>query len=219
MKRLKDLNFYEILEVSPNASQSEIRNAYERAKKTYGRDSIAIYSLLDDSEIEEMLRLIEKAYETIGNERARRAYDRMAGGAGMEERKTTDPSFYEPLSQPATAVHSGGTSHLGPEEREKIEEMISEPGFDYTGPSLRKIRETLGLDLREISNRTKVSRTNLNFIEEESYARLPALVYLRGFVSEYAKCLGLDALRVQEDYVNRYRKWEQETKGVDRTSD
>jgi curved DNA-binding protein CbpA len=208
MKRLENLNYYEVLEVSPNASQSEIRNAYEQARKTYSRDSLAIYSLLDERELETMSRLIEEAYQTIGNEKGRREYDRTLGLAEKRETKTMEPSYYKHLSHSGTPVHSGKTKPVDPDQREKIERMISQPEFEYTGPALRNIREALGLDLGEISMQTKVSRTNLQFIEEESYSHLPALVYVKGFVSEYAKCLGLDVLRVLQDYVNRYRAWE-----------
>jgi DnaJ-class molecular chaperone len=212
MKRLESLNFYEILEVSSKASQGEIREAYEREKRTYNRDSVAIYSILDGNEIEEMLWLIEKAYETIGNEKRRQEYDRTLVGVVEGEAETGARSFYEHLPQLNTSSHPGETEGVDAEGRKKVQEMVSQSGFEYAGPALREIRETLKLDLREISTRTKVSRTNLDFIEAEKFAHLPALVYLKGFISEYAKCLGLDALRVAEDYVNRYRAWERDNK-------
>ncbi len=208
MKRLEDLNYYEILEVSPNASQGEILKAFERAKKTYSRDSMAVYSLLEESESEEMSRLVEKAYQTIGNERKRREYDRTLVRAQVEARETREPSIYEHLSQQGSLLQPSEDKPLDADQREKIEEIISQPGFEYSGPALGRIRELLGLDLKGISVRTKVSRMNLQFIEAEEFVHLPALVYLRGFVSEYARCLGLDASRVLEDYINRYRKWE-----------
>ncbi len=210
MRRLQNLNFYEVLEVSPNASQREIRRAYERAKKMYHPDSVGIYSLLDEDEIEELAGLIEEAYQTIGDENARREYDKALGRDEVEKTRPAEPSFYQHLSHLSDPLYPEETEPLRADYREKIQEMISHPDFEYTGEALRRIRETLGFDLKEISVRTKVSRANLDFIEAENYAHLPALVYLKGFVSEYARCLGLDPPSVLEDYVRRYRAWERE---------
>jgi curved DNA-binding protein CbpA len=211
MRHFENLTFYEILEVKPTASQADILRAYEHAKKTYSPDSIGIYSVLDAREIEEMSRLIEEAYQTIGHERKRMEYDRRLGHGKVRETEVLAPSFYDHVSQIRGPLGAGETHSPNPKQREKMEEMISEPGFQYSGPALREIREILDLELTEISQRTKVSRTNLQFIEEESYGHLPAVAYLRGFVNEYAKCLGLDTTRVLEDYLSRYRRWERET--------
>ena len=207
MRRLETLNFYEVLEISPNANQAEVRGAYERAKRIYSPDSIAVYSLLDKKEIEEMSRLVEEAYHVIGNETRRRAYDQVQGCSGKKEEEPVEPTCYDHLPQTAS-LGGAEAKPPSPGQQKEIEEMISQSGFEYTGPALRRIREVLGLELAEISQRTKVSRANLLFIEEENHAHLPALVYLKGFLSEYAKCLGLDACSVLEDYVPRYRNWE-----------
>jgi len=214
VKRLENLNYYEILEVDPRASQSEIREAYERAKKTYSRDSIAVYSLLEEDEIREVSRLIDKAYETIGNDRTRREYDKLIGRVEGEGRAGGGSFIDGDLLRSANHVNPGGQERPGQDEGEKIEGIISEEGFEYSGPALRRIRETLGIDLNEISRRTKISGTNLRLIEEENYGRLPALVYLKGFIREYARYLGLDALRVVEDYVKRYYEREREDRDM-----
>ncbi len=208
MRRLEEINFYEILEVSPDASQAEIRKAYEQVKKTYHVDSIGVYSLLDEREIQQMGRLIEEAYETIGSEKERQEYDRMLGLAERRQVKPIRPARAGQGSEPVRPVGPVTPGTEKPEQWQKIEDMVCQSGFEYTGSALRAIRETLGLELVEISEQTKVSRTNLEFLEEENYGRLPALVYLKGFVGEYARCLGLDASRVLEDYVCRYRVWE-----------
>lgn len=208
MRRLEELNFYEILEVSPDASQAEVRKAYEQVKKTYHVDSIAVYSLLDEREIQQMGRLIEEAYETIGSEKERQEYNRMLGLGERRQVRAIRPARAGQGSEPVRPVGPVTPGTEQPEQWQKIEDMVCQSGFEYTGSALREIRETLGLELVEISERTKVSRTNLEFLEEENYARLPALVYLKGFVGEYARCLGLDASRVLEDYVRRYRVWE-----------
>jgi flagellar biosynthesis protein FlhG len=77
---------------------------------------------------------------------------------------------------------------------------------EFTGALLQRVREARGLELREISERTKVGMGYLAAIEEEDFARLPAPVYVRGFLAEYARMLGLDATRVLETYFERFRR-------------
>lgn len=78
---------------------------------------------------------------------------------------------------------------------------------ESTGEYLRQMREHAGLSLKEVAQRTKISPMRLEQIEREMYERLPAAVYLRGFVLEYAKALGFS--RPQElagVYLNRYQE-------------
>jgi len=68
-------NYYELLEVQPDASNMDIINAYRQAKLTYKTDSIATYSLFDDVELNRICTEIEKAYETLSDLGKRQAYD------------------------------------------------------------------------------------------------------------------------------------------------
>jgi flagellar biosynthesis protein FlhG len=77
---------------------------------------------------------------------------------------------------------------------------------EYTGPIMQAVREARGLDLREISARTKIGLTYLTAIEAEAWNKLPAVVYVRGFLVEYAKMLDLDVARVLDTYLRRYRE-------------
>jgi cytoskeletal protein RodZ len=45
----------------------------------------------------------------------------------------------------------------------------------------------------------------LQALEGEVFAKLPAPVYVRGFLSEYARILGLDGERVKQTYLDRFR--------------
>ena len=60
-----------------------------------------------------------------------------------------------------------------------------------------------GLELDQINAITKVNPNYLRCIEEERFDALPAAVYVRGFVAAYARCLGLDAGRVANEYLER----------------
>lgn len=81
-----------------------------------------------------------------------------------------------------------------------------EDATEFTGELLRKIREYKSVDLERLSDMTKVSRLYLQGIESEDYDKLPAPVYVRGFVFQYAKCLKLKPEVVANSYVARMKK-------------
>jgi len=68
------------------------------------------------------------------------------------------------------------------------------------GEELRREREIRGISLKEISDATKISKRFLEAIERNDHHTLPAPVFTRGFVREYARYVGLNA----EEMVNRY---------------
>ena len=76
----------------------------------------------------------------------------------------------------------------------------------FDGAVLRRIRLSRGVEIEEISELTKINQTYLRFMEEDRYHDLPAPVYIRGFLREYAKCLRLDPRRVTESYLERLRE-------------
>jgi cytoskeletal protein RodZ len=71
------------------------------------------------------------------------------------------------------------------------------------GADLRRIRESRGIALREVASSTKIGLRFLEYIEEDRLALLPPPVYLRGFLQEYARVLGLDPRRMAEAYMSR----------------
>ena len=68
------------------------------------------------------------------------------------------------------------------------------------GEELRREREIRGISMKEIADATKISKRFLEAIERNDHKTLPAPVFTRGFVREYARYLGLNA----DDMVNRY---------------
>jgi hypothetical protein len=81
-----------------------------------------------------------------------------------------------------------------------------EDATEFTGDFLRKIREYKNLDLERLSDMTKVSKLFLKGIEMEDFEKLPAPVYVRGFVFQYAKCLKLKPEIVANSYLARMKK-------------
>jgi hypothetical protein len=72
----QDTTLYDVLEVGPDASPQEVREAYLRLKSAYSRDSVALYTLVSREETEGMLRRIEQAYHVLSNPEKRKEYDR-----------------------------------------------------------------------------------------------------------------------------------------------
>lgn len=68
------------------------------------------------------------------------------------------------------------------------------------GEELRREREIRGISLKEIADATKISKRFLEAIERNDHTTLPAPVFTRGFVREYARYVGLNS----EEMVNRY---------------
>ena len=56
---------------------------------------------------------------------------------------------------------------------------------------LRECRERDGLSLQGVAAQSKIGTDHLGNIETERYERLPAPVYLRGFIVEFARILGI----------------------------
>ncbi len=61
------------------------------------------------------------------------------------------------------------------------------------GALLKDEREKRGLSLRDVMEATKISRRNLTALEGGEVEQLPHPVYLKGYVRNYAKLVGLEA--------------------------
>jgi DnaJ-class molecular chaperone len=81
-------------------------------------------------------------------------------------------------------------------------EQEIENATSYTGEFLKKIREYKDVSIQRMSDMTKISKTYISAIEDENTDRLPAIVYIRGFVYQYAKCLKLNPDLVATSYTN-----------------
>jgi DnaJ-class molecular chaperone len=189
IKDIKDQTYYEILEISPTATAKEIQRAYERAKETFHPDSVAIYSLFSEEELKEIEVIVEEAYRVLTDEALRRNYNQshfqMVGGQPPEY-----PSEAQGVSREQPSLLS--FTYLSCNVEEEF----------YRGKTLKQVRERMGVGLQTISKEIKISIKVLEWIEEEVFERLPALVYLKGFLRSYARSLGLDSQKVIEEYLS-----------------
>lgn len=303
--------YYEILELTPDASPQDIRAAYLRAKAAYKKDSPALYSLITPDETEELLRKIEEAYQVLSSPERRKEYDRHFGVLTVEYAKVVsidrvppmesgadadllvppstdftqgtsatqktavassspfddqddpfalpktptppaappaakenkggfDPLFgmqsSPPSSDPAFAPapapapppasypsqtpidHSRTSVYQQQSSNTRAASAMDDPALaqeiaeqvDWRGMFLRKVREKRTISIEEMCDYTKITKTYLFAIEEENYEKLPAPVYLRGFVTQIAKYLRLPHEKVAAAYLGRHALWRQE---------
>lgn len=275
-------SLYDILDIKPDASPQEVREAYLRTKAAYGKDSVALYTLISTSEREDMLGRIEEAYDVLSSADRRKEYDRQHGLLEFDEEANT-PSRV-PLNQkiisidrvppmessrdsesllvaPTTDFTAGSGSVAPPPlpptgsslnvlpgtttnasnspfetpssagiakadfadlrnpeppvaapERPRSPSRAAESALaqkisqevEWRGHFLREVRESRRISLEEMANITKVSKTYILAIEDESFAKLPAPVFLRGFVTQIAKVLKLPHEQVAAAYMARY---------------
>jgi len=208
LRELLDQDHYEVLEAKRGASPQEIDRAYRVVRSAYEGDSIALYSVYGEAEAGMILEQIDEAYQVLSDESTRKAYDRL-----LDDRQATEveslpaESSLEEVSQ----AHDFDDDETHMDFREdqmeaRDEEIVGSPSAEtseFDGSSLRRARLRAGVELKEISDITKVSITNLKNIEDEEFKDLPASVYIRGFVMAYANTLGLDAEKVATDYMAR----------------
>ena len=88
--------------------------------------------------------------------------------------------------------------------REELAHEIH-PQTEFSGELLRRVRESQGVELDDIARRTKIARVHLDAIENDEFSKLPAEVYTRGFVSQIARILGLDATQATRTYIRRFK--------------
>jgi len=218
MKKIEDLNYYELLEVNPLATSQEIHKAYERIRRVYEPNSVALYSLFTPDETSAIHQRIEDAYRTLVYEDNRRRYDAVLRSrnelpepppppppmpryqAQQAQPSFSPPTEHRPLSAPEAQLTDTQPVRPAAEPVSAVSQHIGE----FTGLAMKVLREQRGITLRNIADLTKVSVRYLEYIEEEHFAKLPARAYIRGFLMLYAKALGCEPERVISDYLKRY---------------
>lgn len=187
---------HDLLEVERGATDEEVRRAYKRARDIYGADALVSYSLFTPPELEHVRSRLDEAFDVLLDPSRRRPYELSVFPPSPEhdEPRRERETDLDPLPPPPDIT----------------------PDTDFTGALLRAVRLSKGVRLEDIAAHTKIGLNYLSAIENDDLAALPAAVYVRGFVSELAKALRLDATQVARTYVRRYRRYLEERQGASR---
>lgn len=69
------------------------------------------------------------------------------------------------------------------------------------GDRLQQARIAQGLSLEEVAEATRISLSSLRALESMAYDRLPADTFVKGHITLYCDCLGLDAKEMLKRYL------------------
>ena len=123
---------------------------------------------------------------------------------------TVSVSSQVPEHSPSTAsktapapAGSGRKRGLEPEILRRVSEHAESLDV-LSGARLADLRELAGLSREDMERITKVNQRHLRSIEADDYSSLPVRVYVRGFIQEYARALGLDRDRVSSEFLRLY---------------
>lgn len=80
------------------------------------------------------------------------------------------------------------------------------------GRYLKTLRLEKAIRLETVSRETRIGKHTLLLIEKEDYARLPAQVYVKGFIRQYARVIGADAETVVGLYLDGCRRYHEDAR-------
>jgi curved DNA-binding protein CbpA len=208
MRSFEDQNYYQILQVSPSATLSDIKQAYRDTLDLYDEDSLATLSLFSDSQRADLLKDIETAFLTLVDEEKRAAYNQMLLSDGRIEEEDLCSA---PCKKTAAACNGGSSTKsnilhrwvakksLEPEISSLINHITSKESV--SGADLKQLREAFNIEISEVYEITKISPTNLAFIEQDQFDDLPAEIYLKVYLKSYAEILQIDPETIVQGYL------------------
>jgi len=208
MKKYEELNHYEALEIPPGASPFEISQAYKDALSIYSEDSLITYSFFDDSERDLILKKIEKAFLTLIDPIKRAKYDRMLVRTGeadesiliKKERKKPISLFQTKYPRNKGLYLKKIRKKVAAQDMNKLSNEILTSDL-ISGTDLKNLRKSVGIDLQEVFEVTRVNIPTLKSIEENEFEKLPPIIYLKNFLKSYSDILQLNSTTIVDGYI------------------
>ncbi len=204
---LDTVDYYAVLDVAPEATQDVIYSAYKKAQETYSLKNPEIYKIFSPQEATDWIELVEEAFTIIGSPNSRREYD-------LEKRGIVQPALPSMELQEEEKANSETTVSPQPLAEGFAKTKISQYQISTTmedlikkqevfdGLFLKKIREYKKIDLKDFSQVTCIAIRHLYAIENNNFSVLPAAVFVRGYIIQYCRILGLDEEKVAPSFMS-----------------
>lgn len=197
-------NYFELLELNNLDPQpSHVLRQWETLREFYQSPEFLKKSGFTPTEIADLLTLLDEARDTLCDPQKREAYieaHRSQLENWLDLQRKTQNTIFKPSMK--------WDYEKDPEMETWILQLKS-----WNGEALRKVRNYKRVSLQQLSEVTKINPFYLNAIEEMEPFNLPASVYVRGYIKEYARALQLpwdivvsSYMRDFEDLKQKYRR-------------
>lgn len=224
MKKTKilPLTYYEIFGLGRGCSILDINNQYEKLKKVYVIENPMLRDIFDDESLFVYNSFLDSVYRELTNHELRKEYDmEMEEHLNSLEESFPDTFFLSEVVKRYNRNKKGGSKLIKKDVfgREADKKNFIVEDLDYVdsntlfekyrneivkGEILKKIREEIGISVKAIVSSTKISSFIVLAIENDEYSKLPADIYVKGFLANYCKAVKLNsanAEKVISDYL------------------
>ena len=216
MKRFAELNYYELLDISLDATPFEVRQAYKKFTDIYDKKSLATYSFFAESERDQILKRLKKAFLTLADDEKRAAYDYSLIEKGEMSKNSLEKKERRNVISIAHVPRPNDSANHLVRVRQRsphkcVNELIvsMESAAMITGNKLRNLREALGIEVEEIYQTTKISPSIVDAIEKDDFTNLPPPFYLKSFLRSYAEVLEIDPQKIVAGYFQNMQTGQQ----------
>lgn len=140
-----------------------------------------------------------------------KAVSLLSQGEREERAFQATASLPEPASLPQVSMPTPSVVLVDPQPIEDPSGLLGERSLDsvaenvgYDGRYLRSAREGRSMSLEQVSEETKIAVRYLEAIEANDVDRLPAAVFVRGYLREIASVLEIEEGALVEGYMALY---------------
>ena len=200
-------SYYETLDIGAASSRRQVAVAYRRISGYLTPGVLCQYEITDPDEIASIKSEVDEAYWVLSDATRRAQYDAYLDAHGVANDETRSPTVSDNELKPSVALvsctsvpegHVVGTTQVTEAVLEPTPEVID-------GAYLRHIREGHDLTIEQISQATKIGRHHILAVESNDFSALPADVYVRGFIHQIARVLGLHPEVTSRRYLEELR--------------
>ncbi len=241
LKTITPLNYYEIVGIDKGSTIMDIKNRYEELKELYSTDNYILKGLYDDKSLYIYRALIDSVYVDLIDSETRREYDIEFEKRQSSLKKSFPESFnlreilkkYNKQNAKKDTViqrdifgrktnfageNTTDTALLDIDSTNEMLQQMMQERDEINGKFLKDFREKLNVSLLSISEQTRISKYIIEAIEEEISEKLPAEIYIRGFLTNYCKALKINPQNIKTittNYLAQIKSSRQNTGEID----